>query len=527
MINAMKIKDYAKHLENRYSMAYAIGGYWFQQLLEGVRYAANTSDGLNILYEYFDGGKQSSFNIWNNTPQIASKKRATDLHNLLFPVGQSVGDIMMDGKYDYHASKTFTDIIQSSNLHSMIHSTFLDINLGCGAIWIDTYSKEMPLVFKAISGVAVLPEFTGEPQIENVWFKRAINDIEYESYVDSSVSKKEGANNRHFLTCGFLKNRDPKGNVMYNLPNGDKYEWLYVEIVDDRWDKPITFEARAFKQLHLINDTIRPGDSRGTGIILDMLNDIRYLNSMSGTFKNGMEMVLNPSILANPKLAINNFDNITGKILPSTLAEDGVPLLQPLEWKLDIANSFQMIQFLENKVELGFNVMPYGSVEQTPQKTATEINARTADYQRATLIDISRQIYDFESMLKSCLYIVKRWGIIGKGNHDFTYRNPSLDIQNQTDLNNMITYKQATSEIINPNWFSMVNNSLEVDQYLKGLLNIPNSISYTPKQLQENQEKIQQFLQQHPESAQPASPSGPVNPQQPGKQSNISGFGLS
>ena len=122
--------------------------------------------------------------------------------------------------------------------------------------------------------------------------------------------------------------------------------------------------------------------------------------------------------MANPAIGNTQLANLAGGILPSTLAQDGVPLLQPMQWDIDIESVKMQVSDLENKIDEAFNVNPYGSVNETPVRTATEIAARESEAQRRSTTDISKIIYDFNGIFEVCLKLLNDWGLVDKGDHD-------------------------------------------------------------------------------------------------------------
>lgn len=499
-----------KDLNDRFDSAFLSNSRFFNQLLDATKYAVPSADGLNVLYQYDDSGKYQDYHIHNNTTQIASDQRASQMHSLLLPSGSKWIEIFNELGYDDESTKYVYEILQKSNISSVAHSMFLDLTIGCAGIWIDSYSKEEPLVFKNITGVAILPEYTDDSKQDNVWFRRIISKIQAEKY-----GCKDADDDKNYITCGFILNRDKDNNPIYNIKGCDKNKWLYITILNDNWSEPLQLESRKFKQLHVINDTVRSGESRGRGIALKMLNDIIYLNEISKGLKDAIKLKSRPPILANPKVGGLNFNNLSGGILPSTLAQDGVPLLQPMQWDIDIQSIKMQEQSIEHKIQEAFNVSPYGGVNDSPNKTATEINARQSNYQRQSTTDISRLVYDLDGLFKTCMSMLQERGIVPKGK-DISFKNPLTLADNQQDLNNLVTYRQVMNQVVDPQATVMFNDPNAIDDYVKDKLLIPKSLNSSAQQKQQMKNKIQEMSQQ-----QKASPTGQPDALQP-TQFNLS-----
>jgi hypothetical protein len=486
----LKKDEMLRDLESRFEEAFLTNSRFFNQLLDATRYAVPSTDGLNVLYQYDDGGKYLNYDIHNNTTQIAADQRASQFHSLLLPSGTKWIEIYDNGNYDDVTSKSVYEILQKSNISSVAHSMFLDLTIGCAGVWVDSYSEYEPLVFKNITGVAILPEYTDDCKQDNVWFRRTISKIQAEKY-----GCKNADEDKNHITCGFILNRDKDNNPIYNVKGCENKKWLYITILNDNWSEPLQLEARKYKQLHVINDTIRPGEARGRGIALKMLNDIMYLNEISRDLKRAIKMKANPPILGNSKVGGMNFSNMSGAILPSTLAQDGIPLLQPMQWDIDIQSIKMQEQSMEEKIQEAFNVSPYGNVNQPPAKTATEINARESNYQRQSTTDISRLVYDLDGLFNTCMQMLQDRGIVPKGK-DISFKNPLVLSEYQEQLNNLVTYRQVMNQVVDPQAAVMFNDPNAIDNYVKDKLLIPKTLNSSAQQKQQMNASMQQMAQQ-------------------------------
>ena len=170
-----------KDLELRYNASFNMNQRFVHLLIKAVRLVSPLSDGLNVLYGYNDTGKNENIDIFNSTPKWCSNARANKLHSLLLPINKRWGTVhstdVHDGSDVFEAEYTnrIFDAIDKSNLHSVAKSFFLDLNIGCAALWIDSPSKEKPVQFKNIPGITLMPELSADPEESNVWFKRVIN----------------------------------------------------------------------------------------------------------------------------------------------------------------------------------------------------------------------------------------------------------------------------------------------------------------------------------------------------------------
>ena len=487
----LKYEEGLIDLENRFNEAYQFILQMTPQLIDAVRYGSTTSNGLNILYSYQNSNMDQTYNLHTSFVQMLCDKRSSQLHSLLLPMGQRWVELYNDDDKqefnDIDSEKLFL-ILQKSNLHSIIGSVLNDVNIGTGAIWIDTPSKDKPLVFKPITGISIIPEYADDCENKNVWFKRAIG-------CDKTNNLNEDQN---FLTCGFIYNRDENNKPIYKTDDNTN-EWLYIECLDDDFKNPITYASKKYKHLHLLQDTIRSGDTRGTGIILKCLNDIRYLNELNEGEKDLVRMMYKPNILTSPELKnFVNYKNIAGKVFPNTLGRNGQPLIKFMEINAQLNEIIVKRNDLQTLLEQAFNVMPFGTMEDSTVRSATEIELRSSEAQRESTTDISRLTADLDNMFKTVVMMLKDKNIIGKNVKEITLKNPMLLAENQNRLNNLISAVQILGQVIAPEIKLATYDPIQLDKYIKTLLGIPTYLNASDEQLSNVKQVLQQMMQPQP-----------------------------
>ena len=514
MIDIKNKKEMYQSLFRRYEIARTFNIRFLQQLLDCVYLVAPNNNAINLLYSYDNSGSYIQRYISNSIAMISSQKRASDLHSLLLPMGRRWVEIYEDDIYSDKASEKVYKILQNSNLHRIAPTLFQDINIGCGGLWIDTYSKDEPLVFKSVYGTALVPEYNNELAPVSAWF-------------NEPKESSDSSDIQEYYTNGFILNRCEDDKPIYKVDNCEEYKWLYVKF-DSNTEDILVCEARKYKQLHMFNDTIRAGESRGRGVIMSMLNDITYLNKLDNSIKKTVAMQAEPPILTNlEEFGNTQFDNLIGSILPSTLSRDGSAGLKPMTWEVDLNAAMAIRKDLEVKIQMAFNVENLGQVNDTPVRTATETQARVSEAERESLTDISQLLLSFKDLMDTCLDILKDKGILTK-KHKITFVDPTLQDENNTRLNNLLTYKQAMSQLVSPNYTTMVNNPNAIDSLVKSLLNIPTDLELPQQQRQALMQNIQQMLHQNPQQQEASQSPQAINTSQTDLASGVSqaGYGV-
>lgn len=517
-------KDDLEDIRLRYDAAYQMNLRFIDRLIEVVQLTSPISDGLNILFGYNDTGKRLDRDIYNNTAQWASNARANKLHSDLLPIETQWGSIHsynLDTKetiYEEDLTKEVFNEIDISNMHMEAKNLFLDVNIGCAAFWIDTPSDDDPLIFKSLAGMALMPEMSNDPTNSNVWFKKTVSWYDLRKINKKVAHEQDNKAMEFSITCGYLDLTAHHGG------------YLFLEYLADDMTTPIRTTWRKFKQLVLVNETIRAGEARGQGASMLILEKIRYINDLTESIKSYA------TYHAEPALAVD--DNIPGRIselrgakLPTALLQSGQMPVVPITWNIPFSEIAAVIQKEENEVRQFYSVMPLGMPEISPRATATEVGYRQADEQRQDVANSSRIA---SSLLGGIMEVVL--GILiarGKVKLDknkkirYKFDSAALDIQAQTDLNSLITYAEVSQQVNGEGSFAMFNSPPAVDKFIREKTKAPESIAKTPAQLQQTAKQLQQQQQQQQQQGAQTgvAPQQPINAAQLGQQSEISGPG--
>jgi hypothetical protein len=513
-------KDELFDLNLRYQAAYQMNQRHIPTLTKAVRLCAPLSDGLNILYGYSDTGKEDDKFIFDSTAQWCSNSKANQLHSLLFPIEKQWGTIHTtdeNGKdiYQEEITNKVFDAIDKSNLHSVLKAFFLDLNIGCAALWVNSPSKERPLVFKNIAGITLMPELSDDPENTDVWFKRAINWRDL-NRINAKVARDKDITEEYYITAGYIDLRATHGG------------YCYLQFLDEDFTEPLAVDWSEWRQLILVNETLRPGEARGHGTILQILSEISYLNDIAGNLKGYIKYSSRPDLIIPDQLP-GDWGVEGGNIYPTEMAEDGRGgIVQPVQWQLDMQSIINQKLELQQKIRQFFNVMPLGMPEHTPHATATEVGYRQADAQRQSVADLSRIANESNGgVLRAAFDVAKHRGLIKTNIKDFSFKfdSPAVDIQAQTNLNAVLQLSEMTTQILGQGSPAIYMNPQETYDYLAKNLRTPASVSNSPEQSKKVASDMQKAAQgqQQPQQPQqqgqsltpsPLAPADSINPSQ-------------
>ena len=511
-------------IEQRYQQAYRMNQRFIQVLIRATQLCAPLSDGLNVLYGFNDTGKNENRQIFNSTPKWCSNSRANKLHSLLLPINRRWGRVYAsspDGKTQYEESITdkIFNSIDGSNLHSIAKPFFTDLNIGCAAIWVDSPSAGK-VSFRNIPGITLMPEYSEDPECVNVWFRRAISWYELSQLSPEIAKEKWSKSKEYYLTCGYLDTSTIEGY------SGDK-KYTFLQFVDDDFRNPVSEEEADFNRLILVNETLRPGEARGHGVILQILEDIELLNDLTESLRGYIRYSADPA-LTGPDQILTHLDELRGALLPTSLGEEGQPLIRPVEWNLNVQAVAAMIEELEGKIRKFFNVEPFGSIEQTPVRTATEVGYRQADAERQSVADLSRVANEtLGGIMKSVYGALKYWGLV-KGESeglDFRFDSPAVDIQDQEDINSLLQLSELNTQINGQGANQIYMNPQQVYSLLAKYLKTSSLVNNSPQQVGKILKNMQEMNQAQP-SNETLQPAQSINPSQLGQQSKVTGLGF-
>lgn len=532
-------KDDLEDLSIRYSSAYSINLRYIDRLIDAVRLTAPLSDGLDILYGFHNEGQKVDRRIYDSTAQYCSSVRANNLHSLIWPLGKHWSSVYTVDDDD-PSQETFNEevtnkafrYIENSNLHSVAKAYFQDVNIGCAALWVDSPSKERPLLFKNLTGVTLMPEYSDDPEQVNIWFHKRVSW--YELYnINKSVavkhnSKKEsGEMNTFDIVCGYLDMTETHGG------------YLLIQYLKGEMDEPIDQTWCPYNQLILTNDNVRAGEARGQGVTMVNLEKIKYINSLTEKLKAYVDYHAEPALIVDDRIP-NRIHELKGARIPSDLIrEEGRVPIQPLEWRLEIQAVEAMLQAERNQIMQIYNINPLGMPEDTPKATATEVGLRNAMAERQTTADLSRIAKSSINVLKVVVDILTHRGLIKLTDNSkirLKFDSPEVDIQSSEEVNTVLQYASVIGNTFGPQAFALHNDQQKFDDYIRNKLKVSKSFASTPEQVIDkskallqsgagDQESKDQGNQQIPLGQSQFEPATPVSPTQTGDKS-IGGLGL-
>lgn len=515
-------------LYERYFEAKSFKDRWLALYKDLYFYVIPDRDAFNIKFNYSDAGKPVTNQIYDNTAMLAAYQRANDLHGLLLPQDRVWGKLALD---EHIFSKdlieqfapTMDEIneriffyINQSNLSRVVSSSNLDLVGGTGAIWVESHSDDVPLYFRSIPAVALYIEYSTDDVVNTCWY----------------ATKKTGRD----VLREFPKYRGIQRSALEELPN-DTVTVIYGQIKqsEDSFyiyafleEDPFTIlweTERGYNQIIIYRDKVRPGECEGRGVGIDMLPTIKDLNLIVQYQRQNMAFKANPPMFYDAGTFFNPYTirQWSGAMIARQMgARNPLEALQMPEYP----DVFQQVVHIQDVILKAFQVDPLGEI-QSPVRSATEVSIRENRAQRTSATDISRlinecpkQIYDVAAKIlnERGLLLKTREAIPGFNTKKlvFKYVSPLYDLQNQEDLNHLVSNLQIKQQFFGEGAAMASVNLPEVNRYLTEKLNLPHKLFVTAQQLQNFMQGMAQMQQQGQLPA-PSTTAGAVQlPQAPG-----------
>ena len=397
------------------------------------------------------------------------------------------------------------DHIHHSNFSTQIHESFLDLGISTGAIIIEenVNDPKSSLKFRSVSLSDIMIERTSMGNIGSVWrelkipasdimrvFPRATLNAEIERII------KEDGTKEITLIEGCFYHEEKKG---------------YITTVYHEASLHVLVESISKTSAWVVfRESVTSGESYGRGRVLRMLPDISTLNKM-------VEHTLTVSAVKSGGIWTAVDDGIinpyTLNIEPNTIIPVGSnstenPSLRPLEAGGDFMFHETYVKELQDKVRKALLGDPFGEVNETPVRSATEMSMRNDEFNKTYASAYGRlQTELLEQMLTRIVDILVTVGKIEPIEIDgksitIKFTSPMAKQQARENITNVLQTIEMMAAL--PQEAVMRTIKVEdVPKFISEEMNIPSSLMRTDteakafdKVAQEGAKQMQQQAQQ-------------------------------
>jgi len=502
---------------------------WLALYKDLYYYVIPDRDAFNVKWNYNDQGKPVTQMVWDNTAVLAAYQRSNDLHGLLLPKDRIWGKLVMDphinSPQDIQASAQLLEemneriffYLNESNLPRVVSSSNLDLVGGTGAIWVESISDDEPLYFRSIPAVALYIEYSTDDVVNTCWYQcKMMGRMILKTFPDYNGNRKSA----------LQELPDEMYIVVYGQIKISEHEFYMYAVMEDDPFTPLWEAQRAYNQIIIYRDRVRPGEADGRGVGIDLLPTIRDLNRIVAYDRQNLAFKANPPMFYDADSYFNPYSvrQWAGAMIARN--SQGRNPLEALQMPI-YPEVLPKVQHLQETIQRAFQVDPLGEL-QTPVRSATEISVREARAQRTSATDISRlinelpkQVYEVAAKILSerRLLTKNRGAFINAAKSKklrFDYKSPLYDLQKQEDLNHFITNMQIKAQFYGPGAAVATTKLGIVNEFLTEKLNLPHNMFA-------NEQELDQYIKSMTQAAQqgalppPVGAAAPVSfPQNPG-----------
>ncbi len=404
-----------EQIDKRVAAARADKALWDDHLRECYRFIMPER---NTIDKWSRGDKKDEW-VFDSTAIEAAEDYASRMASEVVPNNtqwmklESGSDVPEEGADDINGYlEKSTDIlfnhINSSNFAGQIHEAFLDSCISTGAIICEEGDGiQSSLNFRCVSLSELLIERSYRGIIETVFRDITvpasdIPEIWPQADVPENIASliQNSPQTEVALVEGVMKLKE--GGYESVLLYPEKKEILHQDLLESSpW---VVFRESTI-----------PGESYGRGRGMRALRDIKTLNLMVEDHLKAASFAANPMWTAADDGVINPYTQVIapGAIIPVGSNDNANPTLRPLVSGGDYNVLQYDIRALQGNIRNIMLSQPFGNIEETPVRTATEMSIRNADLAKSSIGASGRiQSELLERIVSRCVYILKQAGKI-------------------------------------------------------------------------------------------------------------------
>lgn len=480
---------------------------WLALYQDLYKYVIPDRDAFNVKLNYNDDGKPATTQIWDNTAMLAAYERANDLHALLMPKDRIWGKLTFNphifdkGFIDQNAgaldevNERIFFYLNQSNLSRAVSSSNLDLIGGTAGVWVESIDDDTPLYFRSIPAVALYIEYSTDDVLNTCWYQCKITGRN----ILEIFPKYQGTAYENLKS-----NMDEKFSVIYGQIKQPNNKFYIYAVLDIDHLNPLFEYERNYNQIIIYRDRVRPGESDGRGIGLDLLPTIRDINRIVEYHRKNLAFKANPPMFYDNDKYFNPYSvrQWAGAMIARN--PQGRNPLEALEMPV-YPEILPEVQHLQDVIKRGFQVDPLGEIN-SPVKSASEISIRENRAQRTSSTDISRlinelprQVYEVSAKILAERRLLTKDRSINSINTkkmNFTFQSPLYDLQKQDELNHFALNMQVKQQFFGQGAAMATIEPVEVNKFLTDRLNLPHKLFVTDDKLRQILDQVSNMTKQ-------------------------------
>ena len=500
----------AQKVLKRFQTAKQEASKWRTTLQEVYQYVIPNRD----LFTSDSVGQQKDNLVYDSTPLIATNKYVSRLQNLLvrpwtdwfnLNAGNDVPDDQKQ-EVDKYLQKV-TDIIMSeinhSNFSTQISEAFTDLAVSTGVIMVNednNPNSDSDIIFKTIPLAHVALETSSNGEVKTVFreFTLPLNQI---------IPTWRNAKLTEEMQEQLLKEPTAPIKVIEStLYRENDFQYDFSVITPE--GKVLISEVIEESPFIVFRETVVPGETFGRGRLMSLISDIKTLNK-------AVELGLKSASLAISGVftavddGIVNVKNIRlqpGAIIPVGSNNSSNPTLAPLQSPSNFQIEQMLVQEIRQRINEHMLVEPFGNINDTSVRSATEMNMRQNDFIQTSVASFSRlQTELLSKIVNKVIYTLRKKGKIPDLNIDnkqlsIKYSSPIAKMQGIEEIQDYQQFMELL-QTIPPEIIQTAVKLDDIPEYLANALSLDKKLLRSKEEKKELVEKAaeQQGMQQQQE----------------------------
>jgi hypothetical protein len=349
---------------------------------------------------------------------------------------------------DKHTEVLF-DHINHSNFSTQSHEAFLDLAVSTGVMTLERSEGDSSLLdFNSAPLSSVFPEEGPFGSIETVWREHKVMARHIERmWPGADLSDKT------------RKKVSDKPGEKIELIEGTVYapkSKMYYRCVIERENEHIIFtQEYEVSPWIVFREMVCPGEVLGRGRVMTVLPDIKTANKVVEYVLRAAALNIAGVFTAVDDGVMNQFTaNIApGSIIPVMSNDRSNPSLAALDRAGDPNLGYLVLENLQSRINKALFADPYGDMDNTPVKSATEMALRGQEMIQDSGSAFSRLQTEFvEKIIKRSVHILKAEGKLPPIRVDgkevtIKHTSPLARAQDQEDLVAMQQFIGTVSQL--------------------------------------------------------------------------------
>lgn len=405
------------------------------------------------VYMEADNKHRTNPEIYDSTAVLGVQRFSTRLQSMLVPTSQNWMRLINGSANQDNdeksveldaATEIFHKQIQLSNFDTQVTEAFQDLAITTGALLIQPapIGSISAVTFKAVPIAELYIEDNYDGSIKTVF-------REFDMRLDLVESNYPGAtlSNKHKE----LLKRDPNTKVTIieaciYLPKEDLYE---VSVIDAKEDHYFLNKVEETSPWVVFRENVVPGVALGFGRVMRVLPDIKTVNQVKRDVLRGMAIAVSGTFTAHDDGVLNPY-NVrlrAGAVIPVASNDSRNPSIARLDTptRFDVAD--MEIAQLQATINDALLANPFGNIEDTPVRTATEIAARNRDLFDTVSSSFGRLQTEFVApVIKRTLAVLQAAGkidpdiVLDGVNTTYEFVSPLTRLQQSADIENVLEW---------------------------------------------------------------------------------------